>query len=198
MRRLPALCLLLIVNLLTSCYQAPQHPGGAVTSEVNPARVGTPLDGPSPNGFALSRPLGSVLSAGQLIIRNVGDKTLTVKSIQPIVGDKGLTLLGVAIAGTSRPRALTQSVDVWPPDEAIFGRLQEATGAKIDAGTEESSYGYEVLIGFRVDRPGRSSMKGVRVIYDEDGSEKSVVFPSTLSVCTDVRADDCALEYVTE
>lgn len=95
--------------------------------------------------------------------------------------------------------AITQVVDGWPPSLAPFGEVQEVVAAKLDAGSAASSYGYEVLLGLRVQRSGRSTMTGVRVTYLEGVRKKTVDFKSTLAVCTDVKtAEDCPLEYAGE
>ena len=92
----------------------PAGPGQPVDAS---GRVGFPLAGPPPNGFATSQDVGSVVTVGQLVVFNLGDKDLELVKVTPQLTGSGLKYLGALAAGPDRELASTQLEPAFPPKE---------------------------------------------------------------------------------
>jgi hypothetical protein len=62
-------------------------------------------------------------------------------------------------------------------------------------GKEESRRGVEILLGFKVVGPGRSTVRAVRVTYRYQGQRHTQSWTSTMALCTPKNGGECAPEY---
>lgn len=197
-------CLLMLA--LSSSYQPPEPDPAAAPSmaqediiETPAALDGFPLASFKPNGSTTIKAVGSEFANGSLILMNLGKEDLRILSVKPDLTGSGLRYLGAQSAGEDRTVGYVQEVDGWPADgEPDLGPLRKATGTVVPANKFGAERGVEVLLGFRVAREGRSTVRGVSVRYAEVGSgdEHEETFVTTLAVCTPpVVVDDCEPEY---
>jgi hypothetical protein len=110
---------------------------------------------------------------------------------------EGLRPLGVRVAGFDRKIGFDQS-SPWPVTSPEFGQVRPPGGYVLEAGTApDAGRGYEILIGYKVVGPGRSTVKGIRIDYTDlgSGSARSITFRETLAVCADATDnEECPVE----
>lgn len=158
-------------------------------------RVGYPLAGPPPNGFATHAAVGEVFTNGQLIIFNVGHADLTVLKVTPTLTGDGLRYLGARIAGMDRKLGSNQESPGFPPREPFFGPLGPAHGSVLHTGRPWARRGVEVLLGFKVIAPGRSTVPKVSITYRDHTGVHTASWTSTMAVCTSPKKVRCPQEY---
>jgi hypothetical protein len=154
-----------------------------------------PLDGPAPHGQAIVADVGDQLTAGLLVVNNRGERDLEVLSVTPRINGDSLRYLGAKVAGHDRRFAAVPHFPIWPPPTSPdMPTVSAANGFTLPAGVEHALQGVELLLGFEVTAPGRSTVTAVDVKYREVGSraELSATFPSTTAVCT---SRPCEQEY---
>lgn len=143
----------------------------------------------------MRQPVGHVFTDGQLTVRNVGSRSVTIKNVEPALTGDGLEYLGAHIAGPDRESAFIQYYDEFPPSDPTLGRLQDAEGAVLAPGPEAADRGYEILLGFRVRSQGRATRTAVKITYDDGRGEKTLTTASTIAVCAPEPGPDCEPEY---
>lgn len=153
------------------------------------------LVGPPPNGFAMRQPVGHVFTDGQLTVRNIGSRPVTIKKVEPALAGDSLEYLGAYIAGPDRESAFIQYYDNFPPSDPTLGRTQDAEGAVLAPGPEAADRGYEILLGFRVRSQGRATRTAVKITYDDGRGEKTLTTASTIAVCAPEPGPECEPEY---
>lgn len=192
---------LLLRAVLALAVSAAVSCGGSSPGEVTEGpvaedgRIGYPLAGPPPSGFARVEQVGATFTNGQLIVHNRGTEPITLRRVVPEITGDGLRYVGGLVAGPERELAAYQIFAQYPPaDQKDLGVLQPAEGAVLEAGAAQDKEGFELLLGFEVTAPGRSTVKSVRLDYEVDGDQETAVFVSTMAICTSGEDRDCPFE----
>jgi hypothetical protein len=163
------------------------HSRPAASTAMTPdarGRLGAPLAGPPPNGFATKKDVGEVFSNGQLIVFNTGDAPVRIVKVTPQLTGTGLSYLGALVAGLGREIGSMQDERGFPPTSApLLGKLTPAKGAVLEPGKAADKRGVELILGFKVLSPGRSTARAVRIDYQYHGQAHTGVWTSTMAVC---------------
>jgi hypothetical protein len=182
---------LVALAMLPACTSA----NGVGADRAPDTVVSHPLDGPLPSGFSIIANVGDKFTNGMLVVHNRGDEDIELLDVRPRVSNGGLRFLGAKIAGSERRVGSIQTLPAWPPVSPDLGDLEPAAGARLPAGADDARAGVEVLLGFEVRQPGRSTVTGVDLEYRLVGSgdRRKASFTSTMAVCTIAAA--CEMEY---
>lgn len=158
-----------------------------------------PLGQPGPDaawGWSASLEVDHRFADGQILLFVPEGVEVVIKDVEPLVSGEGLEPLGAMVVGPERDIGTVQQVDSWPPSDLDLGvEPTEAVGAELagdlaaDPDLPEGR-GWELLVGYRVVEAGRTTVQGYRVTYEHEGSDYSLVVPSTLAVCAVESADD--------
>lgn len=183
--------------LATACADRAGVVSGATPRTDARGRVGHPLAGPPPNGFATRKNVGDVFTNGQLVVFNAGTEDIELLEVTPQLTGEGLVYLGARVAGLHRRLGSTQDEPGFPPTgEPLLGRLRRVAGLVVPAGRAADRRGVELLLGFRVTRRGRSTVRGVTVVYRYAGRTHTQTWTSTMAVCAPrSRGGGCRQEY---
>ena len=130
-----------------------------------------PLSGWDATGWAINEPEGSSFGNGWLVLENDGPAPIRLREVTTD-RSPGLALLGTAIGPTNN--GIVQKLP-WPLSKP-FTPLENAViqpGEKV-----------QVVIGYLVKMPGRSTVREVTVDYEVEGEERSLSLVNTLAVCT--------------
>jgi hypothetical protein len=175
----------LVCLLASSCADdAGVAVSGPAPSSDARGRVGYPLAGPPPNGFATRKDVGEVFTNGQLVVFNAGGDDIELLAVEPQLTGKGLVYLGARVAGLHRRLGSTQDEPGFPPTgEPLLGRLRRVAGLVVPAGRAADRRGVELLLGFRVTGRGRATVRGVTVVYRSAGRTHRQTWTSTMAVC---------------
>jgi hypothetical protein len=141
---------------------------------------GGPLIVPRPDAMRLGRPakVGAVVSFGLLVVYNNGP-TITLDRADVVEAPPGLRRLGALAA---RPEAMLQAAaDGFPPRTLRDGRPVAGFRIQHDGG---KGFGTELIFGFKVERPGRWTVRHFRISYHDDSGHHYVkTITSTLTLC---------------
>lgn len=193
---LPPLVLLLVA-LLTVSGCGDRNNVGQGTKPGSNGRIGFPLGGPPPNGFADGDArIGEVITGGQLVVFNLGTSDIEVVKVEPEMTGGGLQYLGAQVAGLGRRIGFVQVKRRFPvADSRQLGVLVNAVGARLGPGSAAAKRGFEVLLGFKVTKAGRSTVRGVTVTYRYQGKVHKETWTSTMAVCAGGSPSPCPQEY---
>lgn len=186
----PCLAMALVVSAC-SADSAPDRQDADSTG-----RIGFPLAGPPPNGFATKANVGDRFTNGQLVIFNKGDEPLTLLAVEPELSGDGLRFLGAQVAGLDRTLGFTQFEPEYPPAEPMLGDPVEVEHAVIEPGRAAARRGVELLMGFEVTAEGRSTVRSVAVTYRDSAGQHTGRWTATMAVCAPKSTEgECAQEY---
>ncbi len=152
-------------------------------------------------GFASStiqRPVGSTFTYGFVALYNDSDAPIEIRNVQPEIKGTGLDFLGARVLAPDSPGRETAGYDIlegFPPER--FPIAPEATGAVVNPASQSEPAGklpYELLVGYRVTSPGRTTVPSIKVTYRQGDHQQSLTAHLTLAVCTDQAMSDCPLE----
>jgi hypothetical protein len=153
--------------------------GGPPDKGAGPMRVGNPA------GSSLTAAEGTVFTDGFQQLAMDDGFTGRIDSVE-LVGDPGVRLLGAMIAPPPRRTALEQIIWSWPPTTAIGfdpSTAVPAEGAEIGS-LEDEPMGWELLLGLKVEEPGKHTRRAIRVTYEVGEDLYRVDLPTYLTVCT--------------
>jgi len=145
----------------------------------------------APNRIAFDVELGRPFTYGLLLIRNPGARPATIEAVELDEMTPGIALVDAAVRPLSEAieHGLVANDRTYPPP-ALAGHLAPAVGAVVEH-TRDPSDGVELVLGLRVDAPGRHGFAGVAVAYRVDGVGYRVVYPAALEVCAPPSAGTC-------
>jgi hypothetical protein len=153
---------------------------------------------PPASGWATVKPVGTKFGNGWLVLQHVGSSRLRIDSVQVEQNGEGLRYLGAKLAGNDRTVGFHQETASWPPKEPALGDVRDAVGAELKPGERARTWGYELLLGFEVVKPGRSTMRSVtlQVTDLETDETRTIRATSTMAICTPpTRPEQCEGEY---
>ena len=178
-RLLPIMAVLLVACGGGSASPAPLA-SGAVTAE----GIGTATGSPA-------------TWAGVMLV-NRGDAPLTLSAVEPVSLDAGLRVVGiqVRILGPDGDALGDPNPSVSGPGFPPVHRGVQVAGAVLEpvVPADERPLA-EVLVGLVADRPGRYVLRGLRIRYTVDGSDREGTLAHAVAICAtdpDDQAGDCA------
>lgn len=160
-------------------------------------QIGDSLRVPNASGWGGKKDVGTRFTDGFSVLSNGGDRPITLLRVEQQLTGAGLEPLGAYVAGQDR-RVTMQQVGHFPPRLKRLGTIEALAGAVIPVGETptERKVGYELLLGYEVTSPGRSTRASFTVFYEVDGEEYQQTFPSTLAICAPVDYEgECEMEY---
>lgn len=192
-RRLVRAALSAALLALTACSGAASStPGGAA-----PLRDG-PLQATSAHSWGFRQPVGAAFTDGLETLEFSGSEPAKLVKVR-LLGDPALRLLGVALATPDRRYGSQQLFEGFPPRDRSLPRgvlLPDPYGKPLSPQTR-FDIGWELLLGIRVDEPGRHVRTGIEVTYTVGAETFVEVIPAALAVCADPDAvkqvNDCEL-----
>ena len=165
-------------------------------SQRRESHIDGPITGLGPGGFSRNENVGTRFTDGQLVLRNNSGKELKLVEVKPVISGDGLTFLGAQVAGHDREIGITQYIPRFPPRRKELGRVTQVRGAVLPPEPNDPSMGYEVLLGYEVTGPRRSTVPAVRVTYSDGDRTWTEEVIATVAVCTPAaREEDCPMEY---
>jgi hypothetical protein len=123
-----------------------------------------------------------------------------IVGVEPKINGDGLRFLGVHTASVGDGNLGPQILYEWPPGEDDAPGLRDPAGAVLDGSGAKAGHSVyqEFYLGFEATEVGRTTVRGIRVIYVHDDDLYSLVIPHTLAVCVDevvpAPSDDCEFE----
>lgn len=152
-------------------------------------------------GTTIQRPVGSAFTYGLVVLYNDSDAPIEIRDVQPEIKGTGLAFLGARVLAPAldSPGRQTASYDIlegFPPEQ--FPAAPEATGALVNPASQSEPEGklpYELLVGYRVTAPGRTTVPSIKITYRQGDDQQSMTANLTLAVCTDREMSDCPPEY---
>ena len=108
--------------------------------------------------------VGERFATGLTVVFNPSDGPLRIESVRPVAGEGSLRFLGAKIAGYERTIGNTDVVE-WPIRAPELGAVEDASGYTFEPGEQASTRGVELLLGYEVTEPGRTTVRGVEVEY---------------------------------
>ncbi len=137
------------------------------------------MDGPRGSGSLSTDSVGFVFNNGNFFFRNGGEETLFLVSIDAVLLDDGLEVVGGPIIYPPEPPVGTWFLPGWPPEEMPSEQLAIAGLAIPPSPTDN----WTVAFGVEVKREGRSMLSGVRVEYEYRGETFVDFFDSAQVNC---------------
>ena len=135
-------------------------------------------------GWSAAMPVGSRFTDG-LNFMTVAEGPLTIISITPLM-DAGPALKVVGTMARIVPKiGWFDSAKGFPPIGAEYAGGVE--GLQVKAPAKGQTVDVEIMIGFEVVAPGRSSKHGVRVRYSYRGTTREWIMPSHLTLCAPAK-----------
>jgi hypothetical protein len=172
-RRLTA-WLVLIATISVGC-SAPSQPQG-------------PLEAGRKHAWVRSAQAGEVFTDGTDLLQLNGMRMATIVSVDSVGGDNTLKFLGASIAEPRRKYTTTQETSGWPPTDLAAHNVVPAVGAAIKPLAKTwHRQGYELLLGYRIERSDYSVRAGVRITYRVGQKTYEATIPSLLVMCPPKR-----------
>lgn len=161
-----------------------------------------PLQEPSAHAWAYELPVGTVFTDGLETLDLAGSKPATLVDVT-LVGDPGLQLVGVSLAGPERPFASIQLIEQFPPQHRDLPSqvlVADALGHQLTP-LSVDDMGWQLLLGIKVAEPGRHVRSAVEVTYEVDGDTYIERLPAALAICGSedgATGQDCDLPPLPE
>lgn len=152
------------------------------------------LEVPPAHGWTDIKPVGTTFTNGIIIVRNVGESPIILLEARPQVRGYGLRYLGAQVSGMGRQYGASDTLPGYPPRMGGLADVKPLEGAVLEPGERHRLEGVELLLGYQVVSPGRSSVTGVDISYRVDGRVENKTIVSTMAICTQAQPG-CVGEY---
>lgn len=154
---------------LASCGSANAGPG--------------PLTPTNVHGWGKDYPVGQVFTDGWEVLNLHGHQNAVIDSVRQVRGPNGdgLKMLGLLLADPSRQEGSVGPVASWPPrhfphfTESAIVSTKTITPAKM---------GWELLIGYKVTKPGYLVRRGIVVNYHIGDQHYRYYDPAWMAICS--------------
>lgn len=147
---------------------------------------------------SIAAELGQVVTFGGIILENVGSHPAVLESIRiepPL--DSAMSLVDVKVAGRGRGIGMVGADIGFPPADMPAEALMALPGAVVPAGDTE--WGLEVLMGFKLIRPGQFGFHHVVIDYRVADKRHRVRVNDGFFLCGPLRDyQNCDTESVAE
>lgn len=110
--------------------------------------------------------VGQVVTFGGIILENFSDEPAVLESIRidpPL--ESGMSLVDLKVAGKDRGIGMVGTDHGFPPSGMPLQALRPLRGAIVPPRDEDPEWGVEVLMGFRLDRPGQFGFHHALIDY---------------------------------
>ncbi|MGH8992543.1 MAG: hypothetical protein ACRDZ7_13635 [Acidimicrobiia bacterium] len=129
--------------------------------------------------------VGQVVTFGGIVLENFSDRPAVLESITidpPL--DSGMTLVDVKVAGRDRGIGMYGADAVFPPSGIPTAALHPLPGAIVPPKQEEDDHwGVEVLMAFRLNRPGQFGFNHTLVDYRIGGKRHRIRVADGFVIC---------------
>jgi hypothetical protein len=149
---------------------------------------------PSESGWSASYDVGYTFTNGWVWLTNMTTQDVELVAVKPVLTGDGLSFIGAKVNGMDRRLGGVQYLPGYPPRSADLGTLAEVEGYVVQPRRAHGVAGPEILIGLKVTKRGRSTIKAIDVQYLQDGEVKTQRIVSTLAVCAPKSVKDCPAE----
>jgi hypothetical protein len=127
---------------------------------------GGPVRTDSATTTSLVADIGQVVTFGGIILENYSENPAVLESIRidpPL--DSGMTLVDVKVAGKDRGIGMVGTDRVFPPEGMPSEAVRPLPGMIVPPRHEDPDWGVEVLMAFKLNRPGQFGFKYALVDY---------------------------------
>jgi hypothetical protein len=145
-------------------------------------------------GWEMSQDVGHTFTNGWVILHNGSGRPITLVKVEPVFSGSGLELIGTKISGRHRKLSTIQYEPRFPPTNSELGQLVDTKGFVLEADKSIGSPGAAVMLGLKVTKTGRSTIRAVDVTYRQDGEVKTQRLTTTLAVCAPKLVKECPQE----
>lgn len=128
--------------------------------------------------------VGQVVSFGGIILDNFSNRPAVLESIRidpPL--DSGMTLVDVKVAGRDRGIGMYGADGAFPPPGLPAGALHPLPGAIVPPEQGDDRWGVEVLMAFRLNRPGQFGFNHALVDYRIGGKRHRIRVDDGFVLC---------------
>jgi hypothetical protein len=144
--------------------------------------------------------VGEVVTFGGIILENVSNHAAVLESIRidpPL--DPGMTLVDVKVAGKDRGIGMVGTDRVFPPSGMPPEAVRPLPGAVVPPRQEDDKWGVEVLMAFKLNRPGRFGFHHALVDYRIGGKRHRIRVDDGFVMCGPHQAyESCDIRSFTE
>lgn len=151
------------------------------------------LETPQPHGYVIrDLVVGQRFTDGWETLHIKGSDPIVIRKVETLGGAPGLRQVGALVAGGSRSVGSIQSDRSFPPPkDPGFGPLIPAVGAELTARPRGELPYWELVIGYRVTRPGAWKRKSIAITYESNGETFTQRFPAVIIACTKGESAAC-------
>lgn len=126
--------------------------------------------------------VGQVVTFGGIVLENFSDRPAELESIRidpPL--DSGMTLVDVKVAGKDRGIGMYGADAQFPPAGMPTAALHPLPGAIVPPGND--GWGVEILMAFRLNRPGQFGFRHALIDYRIGGKEHRIRVADGFVIC---------------
>jgi hypothetical protein len=128
--------------------------------------------------------VGEVVTFGGIVLENFGQRPAVLEDIRidpPL--DSGMTLVDVRVAGSDRGIGMVGTDGGFPPSGMPSAAIHPLAGAVVPPEQGGDRWGVEVLMGFRLNRPGQFGFNHALVDYRIGGKRHRIRVDDGFVLC---------------
>ena len=128
--------------------------------------------------------VGQIVSFGGIVLENFSGRSAVLEKIRidpPL--DSGMTLVDVRVAGKDRGIGMYGADVAFPPPGLPSTALHPLPGAIVPPRQEDDRWGIEVLMAFRLNRPGQFGFNHALIDYRIGGKRHRIRVADGFVVC---------------
>jgi hypothetical protein len=161
---------------------------------------GGPVRTDSSTATSLVADIGQVVTFGGIVLENFSRSPAVLESVRidPHL-DPAMTLVDVKVAGKDRGIGMVGTDKVFPPSGMPSDSLHPVAGAIVPPRQEGDEWGVEVLMAFKLNRPGQFGFRHAVVDYRIGGKRHRVRLDDAFVLCgPDHEYQSCDLDKFSE
>lgn len=138
--------------------------------------------------------VGNVVTFGGIILENFSDRAAELESIRIEDLDPGISLVDVKVAGKDRGIGMVGAEHGFPPPGIRAESFRPLQGTRIPPRQEDAEWGIEVLMAFRLNKPGQFGFHHALVDYRIGGKKHRIRVNDGFVVCGGPEYPSCDLQ----
>lgn len=138
--------------------------------------------------------VGEVVTFGGIILENFSKRAAVLESIRIENLDPGITLVDLKVAGKDRGIGMVGADHGFPGPAIRPESLRPPACTRVPPRQEDGEWGVEVLMGFRLNKPGQFGFHHALVDYRIGGKKHRIRMNDGFVVCGGPEYPSCDLE----
>lgn len=138
--------------------------------------------------------VGKIVTFGSIILENFSDRAAELENIRIEDLDPGISLVDVKVAGKDRGIGMVGAEHGFPPPGLRAESLRPLQGARVPPRQEDAEWGIEVLMAFRLNKPGQFGFRHALVDYRIGGKKHRIRVNDGFVVCGGPEYPSCDLQ----